>query len=148
MTSAKKARLAGGICIAGATGVAAAAVALLGPAAFGATKAGGDSTGMVLSIRAAIRARAPVNTEEFWKKKIEDIPVDEVFFHRYFNQKGAALKSKSKPEWRKLPDFIKSRRSIGSNGRMRSDERPLESPPPSPQATATPRPHRNSGTGC
>jgi len=58
--------------------------------------AGGDSTGMVLSIRAAIRARAPVNTEEFWKKKIEDIPVDEVFFHRYFNQKGAALKSKSK----------------------------------------------------
>src|SRR5947207_12282175 len=45
MTTAKKSRLAGGLCIAGATGVAAAAVALLGPAASGATKAGGDSTG-------------------------------------------------------------------------------------------------------
>jgi len=45
MTSVKKTRLAGGICIAGATGVAAMAVALLGPAAAGATHAGGDSTG-------------------------------------------------------------------------------------------------------
>ena len=45
MTTPKKARLAGGICIAGATGVAAVAVALLGPAAHAATKGGGSSTG-------------------------------------------------------------------------------------------------------
>ncbi|KAG0006584.1 hypothetical protein BGZ65_006369 [Modicella reniformis] len=28
-----------------------------------------------------------VNTEAFWRKKIEDVPVDQVFFHRYFTQK-------------------------------------------------------------
>jgi len=44
MTSANKSRVAGGLCLAGVTGLAAAAVALLGPSAAAATKAG-DSTG-------------------------------------------------------------------------------------------------------
>ncbi|KAJ2959837.1 hypothetical protein NQZ79_g4760 [Umbelopsis isabellina] len=30
-----------------------------------------------------------VNSEEFWRKKVEDVPVDELFFHKYFNQKLA-----------------------------------------------------------
>lgn len=29
-----------------------------------------------------------VNTEKFWKKKVEDVPVDSVFFHHYFTLKG------------------------------------------------------------
>ncbi|KAH7052557.1 hypothetical protein BKA57DRAFT_455937 [Linnemannia elongata] len=28
-----------------------------------------------------------VNTEAFWQKKIEDVPVDQAFFHKYFTQK-------------------------------------------------------------
>lgn len=28
-----------------------------------------------------------VNTEAFWQKKVEDVPVDQVFFHKYFTQK-------------------------------------------------------------
>ncbi|KAG0213652.1 CBF/Mak21 family-domain-containing protein [Mortierella sp. GBAus27b] len=28
-----------------------------------------------------------VNTESFWQKKVEDVPVDQVFFHKYFTQK-------------------------------------------------------------
>jgi ribosome biogenesis protein MAK21 len=43
----------------------------------------GDS-GMVLSTRGNIGG-APVNTEAFWKKKVEDIKPEEVFFHRYFS---------------------------------------------------------------
>ncbi|KAM3589087.1 RNA-binding ribosome biosynthesis protein mak21 [Umbelopsis sp. WA50703] len=30
-----------------------------------------------------------VNSEEFWRRKVEDVPVDELFFHKYFNQKVA-----------------------------------------------------------
>jgi ribosome biogenesis protein MAK21 len=46
--------------------------------------AGGKSRGMVLSTRDS-RSVAPVNTEAFWKKKVEDVKPEEVFFHRYFN---------------------------------------------------------------
>ncbi|KAG0218323.1 hypothetical protein BGX33_007828 [Mortierella sp. NVP41] len=28
-----------------------------------------------------------VNTEAFWQKKVEDVPVDQIFFHKYFTQK-------------------------------------------------------------
>ncbi|KAG0266757.1 hypothetical protein BG011_001216 [Mortierella polycephala] len=30
-----------------------------------------------------------VNTEAFWQKKEEDVPVDQIFFHKYFTQKKA-----------------------------------------------------------
>ncbi|KAF9951670.1 hypothetical protein BGZ70_000896 [Mortierella alpina] len=30
-----------------------------------------------------------VNTEAFWQKKAEDVPVDQIFFHKYFTQKKA-----------------------------------------------------------
>ncbi|KAI1303890.1 hypothetical protein EDD11_005296 [Mortierella claussenii] len=30
-----------------------------------------------------------VNTEAFWRKKEEDVPVDQMFFHKYFTQKKA-----------------------------------------------------------
>ncbi|RDW66255.1 CBF-domain-containing protein [Coleophoma cylindrospora] len=50
--------------------------------------AGGDSKGILLSNKAARAGQQPVNSESFWRKKAEDVAVDEVFFHRYFNQIG------------------------------------------------------------
>ncbi|KAF9355584.1 hypothetical protein BGX34_010400 [Mortierella sp. NVP85] len=37
-----------------------------------------------------------VNTEAFWQKKVEDIPVDQVFFHKYFTQKKAMNPTKGR----------------------------------------------------
>ncbi|KAI9306051.1 CBF/Mak21 family-domain-containing protein [Cunninghamella echinulata] len=31
----------------------------------------------------------PLNSEEFWRKKVDQVPVDEIFFHKYFNQKAS-----------------------------------------------------------
>ncbi|KAG4443591.1 hypothetical protein IFR05_000968 [Cadophora sp. M221] len=55
---------------------------------------GGDSKGILLSSKSANKAQQPVNTEAFWRKKVEDVSVDEVFFHKYFSQIG---KSKQAP---------------------------------------------------
>lgn len=49
---------------------------------------GGDSKGILLSSRSANSGQQPVNTEAFWRKKVEDVAVDEVFFHKYFSQIG------------------------------------------------------------
>ncbi|CDS08835.1 hypothetical protein LRAMOSA10196 [Lichtheimia ramosa] len=48
----------------------------------------------------------PVNSEAFWRKKIEDVPVDEIFFHKYFQQKraGEDLDQESSKKKRKLED--------------------------------------------
>ena len=29
-----------------------------------------------------------VNDEKWWKRRVEDVPIDQVFFHKYFNQKN------------------------------------------------------------
>lgn len=50
--------------------------------------AGGDSRGVLVSNRATAHAHEPVNSEAFWRKKAEDVAVDEVFFHQYFSQVG------------------------------------------------------------
>ena len=44
---------------------------------------------------------ATVNDEKWWKRRVEDVPIDQVFFHRYFNQKdelerARAAKAKKK----------------------------------------------------
>lgn len=56
--------------------------------------AGGDMRGMVLSTRGTGKSSVPVNSDVFWKRKLEDVAVDEVFFHKYFNnvapRKGVA----------------------------------------------------------
>jgi ribosome biogenesis protein MAK21 len=51
---------------------------------------GSEGRGVLISNRASNRVQNPVNTEAFWKKKVEDIAVDEVFFHKYFSQVGKA----------------------------------------------------------
>jgi ribosome biogenesis protein MAK21 len=57
---------------------------------------GGDSKGILLSSRTVQGAQQPVNTEAFWQKKAEDVAVDEVFFHKYFNQMGKGKQASDK----------------------------------------------------
>jgi ribosome biogenesis protein MAK21 len=57
---------------------------------------GGDSRGILLSGRATQIRQEPVNTEAFWRKKAEDVSVDEVFFHKYFNQIGKGKEASNK----------------------------------------------------
>jgi ribosome biogenesis protein MAK21 len=57
---------------------------------------GGDASGVILSARSG-KSLAPVNTESFWKKRVEDVAADEVFFHKYFNQVGKAKAGREKP---------------------------------------------------
>jgi len=69
---------------------------------------GSDTRGVILSTRGVSKAQIPVNSEAFWKRKIEDVDVDEVFFHKYFNQiapkKPAAQKKKAKKAGRDEED--------------------------------------------
>lgn len=44
--------------------------------------------GGLVSIRQSV-TEAPVNSVEFWRKQVDSVPVDEVFFHKYFTQKRA-----------------------------------------------------------
>ncbi|CUS13141.1 unnamed protein product [Tuber aestivum] len=61
---------------------------------------GGDTRGVILSTRGISKAQIPVNSEAFWRRKVEEVDADEVFFHKYFNQiapkKSAAEKKKAK----------------------------------------------------
>jgi ribosome biogenesis protein MAK21 len=58
--------------------------------------AGGKSMGMVLSTRDGGAREVPVNSEEFWKKKVEEVKPEEVFFHRYFNLTKPSEKKSAK----------------------------------------------------
>lgn len=58
--------------------------------------AGGDSRGILLSSKTAYHAQDSVNTDAFWHKKVEDVAVDEVFFHKYFSQIGKAKQALGK----------------------------------------------------
>lgn len=58
--------------------------------------AGGDSRGILLSSKTASHAQGSVNTEAFWHKKVEDVAVDQVFFHKYFSQTGKAKQALGK----------------------------------------------------
>lgn len=57
---------------------------------------GGDSKGVLLSSKSAGTRTEPLNTESFWRKKVDDVAVDEVFFHRYFNQIGKTKRASAK----------------------------------------------------
>lgn len=37
----------------------------------------------------------PVNDEKFWRRRVEDIPVDQVFFHTYFARKDERDRKKA-----------------------------------------------------
>ncbi|QGA17785.1 hypothetical protein EYB26_005461 [Talaromyces marneffei] len=66
--------------------------------------AGTDSHDLLVSasgLAGDARAQVPVNSEEFWRKRTEDVAVEDVFFHEYFNrmsksQTGKKAQKKSK----------------------------------------------------
>ena len=56
-----------------------------------------DGTGVKLVKGEATAGRsAPVNEEAWWKKRAEDVPVDEVFFYRFFKRKHELEKEREK----------------------------------------------------
>jgi ribosome biogenesis protein MAK21 len=54
----------------------------------------------LITARDGDRTHDPMNSEQFWRKKVDDVRVDEVFFHTYFEKAGRAkqvdLKAKKK----------------------------------------------------
>jgi ribosome biogenesis protein MAK21 len=61
--------------------------------------AGGDSKSiLLLSSRSSQGVHQPLNSEGFWRMKAEDVAVDEVFFHKYFNQIGKGKQASDKKE--------------------------------------------------
>ena len=56
-----------------------------------------DGTGVKLVKGEATAGRsAPVNEEAWWKKRAEDVPVDEVFYYRFFKRKHELEKEREK----------------------------------------------------
>ncbi|KAF2771785.1 CBF-domain-containing protein [Teratosphaeria nubilosa] len=60
-------------------------------------KPGGDPAGV---------NAVPVNSEAFWRKKVEDVAADEVFFHSYFNQAGKGKMADRKAKKAEKKDAI------------------------------------------
>ncbi|EPQ64599.1 Constituent of 66S pre-ribosomal particles [Blumeria graminis f. sp. tritici 96224] len=50
--------------------------------------AGSENNALLISSKLDNHAQLPLNHDAFWQKKIEDVAVDEVFFHKYFRQIG------------------------------------------------------------
>lgn len=70
------------------------------------TSGGGDDSSVLLSAYSGIsRVKAPVNSESFWRRGVDNVGADEVFFHRYFSAIGAerdkAKRKKDKKERKK-----------------------------------------------
>ncbi|KAF2484293.1 CBF/Mak21 family-domain-containing protein [Neohortaea acidophila] len=57
--------------------------------------AGSSAADLLLKPGKESGAKADVNSEAFWQKKIEDVAADEVFFHAYFSQAGGKKKRKT-----------------------------------------------------
>jgi ribosome biogenesis protein MAK21 len=59
---------------------------------------------MLITSRDGVRAAQPVNTEAFWQRKLQDVAVDEVFFHTYFAKAGKGRTSKKDKSAKKKGD--------------------------------------------
>jgi ribosome biogenesis protein MAK21 len=55
----------------------------------------------LITARDGDRLHDPVNSEQFWKKKIDDVREDEVFFHTYFEKAGKAKHASMKEKRKK-----------------------------------------------
>ncbi|EKG17590.1 CCAAT-binding factor [Macrophomina phaseolina MS6] len=66
-------------------------VSIMQPMAGSATKAD-----LLIRSRDLARAEAPLNSEQFWRKRVEEVPADEVFFHQYFERSGRKGKTDKK----------------------------------------------------
>jgi ribosome biogenesis protein MAK21 len=47
--------------------------------------AGGEGRDVLISKRLLQSQHEPLNSDSFWRKKADDVAVDEIFFHKYFN---------------------------------------------------------------
>jgi len=60
--------------------------------------AGGDAADRLVEAHKSALHAVPLNSENFWKKKAEDVAAEDVFFHQYFNRvnkdKGKGKKGK------------------------------------------------------
>jgi ribosome biogenesis protein MAK21 len=55
----------------------------------------------LITARDGDRHHDPVNSEQFWRKKVDDVREDEVFFHTYFEKAGKAKQASMKEKKRK-----------------------------------------------
>lgn len=80
--------------------------------------AASDKSGMV--VKGEGEAGVMVNSEAFWRKKIEDVPVEMMFFHQYFAEKLKRKEKRGKDKERstKGSEFGES----GSEGEENEDE--------------------------
>ncbi|KAF2202939.1 CBF-domain-containing protein [Delitschia confertaspora ATCC 74209] len=64
--------------------------------------AGNVNTGAYLiKDRVGVKRDDPINSEGFWRKKADQVPVDEVFFHAYFEKAGKAKQAGKKDKKKK-----------------------------------------------
>lgn len=55
----------------------------------------------LITARDGDRLHVPVNSEQFWRRKVDDVREDEVFFHTYFEKSGKAKHASLKEKKRK-----------------------------------------------
>jgi ribosome biogenesis protein MAK21 len=84
----------------------------------------------LITARDGDRTHDPLNSEQFWRRKVDDVRVDEVFFHTYFEKSGRAKQADKKAKkknkkadsddesgedeiWQAL---VKSRRDVEGDG--------------------------------
>ena len=59
--------------------------------------AASDHSGMIVKNKGArVGESGYVNSEAFWRKKIEDVPADQLFFHKFFASKLPKVDAGSK----------------------------------------------------
>ncbi|KAF8840266.1 CBF-domain-containing protein [Paxillus ammoniavirescens] len=71
----------------------------------------------VKRLKGEISTGALPNEEKFWKRRVEDIPVDEVFFHKYFSRKN-----QRKPSKPGAADGGESDEAVGDNDESNDEE--------------------------
>jgi ribosome biogenesis protein MAK21 len=54
--------------------------------------AGGEGRDVLISKRLLQSQHEPLNSDSFWRKKADDVAVDEIFFHKYFNHMAKGKK--------------------------------------------------------
>ncbi|KAF2833169.1 CBF-domain-containing protein [Ophiobolus disseminans] len=58
----------------------------------------------LITARDGDRTNDPLNSEQFWRRKVDDVRVDEVFFHTYFEKAGKAKQADKKAKKSKKVD--------------------------------------------
>ncbi|KAF2794884.1 CBF-domain-containing protein [Melanomma pulvis-pyrius CBS 109.77] len=55
----------------------------------------------LITQRGGDKSHDPVNSESFWRQKVDEVRVDEVFFHKYFEKSGKAKQASKKEKKKK-----------------------------------------------